>query len=107
MGYRVDRRVVLVLEDMDGAECSVCIGVPLAALRAWDLSDTITAEWGVFLEHARPEWNLEDGDGPVPADADAVERLPLPVSRAVMTAWRRAAVEPPPPLPPTSSGGTA
>jgi len=106
MGYRVDATASLVLEDMDGAEVSVCIGVPLSALREWDATETLEAEWACFLRVARPAWNLEDADGPIPVDEAAVERLPLYVTRAIQRGWRSAAVQPPPPLPPTPSGGT-
>jgi hypothetical protein len=107
MGYRVDTSAVLVLADMDGAEVSVTIGVPLAAIREWDLTDTLAEEWACFLRHAMPAWNLEDADGPIPVDEAALERLPLPVTRAMMRGWRDAAVNPPSPLPAPSSGGTA
>lgn len=106
MGYRVDASATLVLEGMDGAEVTVCIGVPLAALREWDLTGTLEEEWACFLRHARPSWNLEDADGPIPVDEASLDRLPLPVSRAIMRGWRQAAVQPPPPLPQPSSGGT-
>jgi hypothetical protein len=106
MGYRVDRRVDLVLVDMDGAEVEVDIGVPLATLREWDLTTTIEDEWSTFLAAALPAWNLEDALGPIPADESALERLPLPVTRAIMRGWREAAVNPPAPLPPPSSDGT-
>lgn len=105
MGFRVDRRVVLVLEDMDGAEVEVTIGVPLSVLRAWDEAEDRSGEWAVFIANTAPSWNLEDADGPIPVDEAALERLPDFVSRAIMVGWRRATVNPPAPLPPTSSDG--
>lgn len=106
MGYRVDASATLVLEGMDGAEVTVIIGVPLAALREWDEADMLADEWACFLRWAKPVWNLEDAEGPIPVDEAAVERLPFPVTRAVMRGWRNAAVNPPAPLPQPSSAGT-
>ena len=106
MGYRVDASAVLVLDGMDGAEVTVTIGVPLSALREWDTTETLEAEWACFLRHARPVWNLEDDAGPIPAEEASLERLPLPVTRAIMRGWRSAAVNPPAPLPLPSSDGT-
>lgn len=106
MGYRVDTTATLVLADMEGAEVTVTIGVPLAALREWDLTTSLADEWDVFLRAAQPVWNLEDASGPIPVAVESLERLPLPVTRAMMRGWRDAAVNPPAPLPPTSSGGT-
>ncbi len=106
VGYRVDRKAVLVLEDMDGAEVEVVIGVPMLALKEWYDTDTREQEWATFLRWAQPAWNLEDADGPIPADAAAHDRLPPPVSKALMVGWRDAVVNPPAPLPPPSSDGT-
>jgi hypothetical protein len=103
VGYRVDTTATLVLEGMDGAEVTVCIGVPLSALREWDATTTITDEWDVFLRFAKPVWNLEDADGPIPVEEASLDRLPLPVTRAMMRGWRDAAVQPPAPLPQPSS----
>ena len=80
------------------------IGVPLAALKEWDETDTLADEWACFLRWAQPEWNLEDADGPIPVDEAALERLPVMVTRAVMRGWRTATVKPPAPLPQPSSG---
>jgi hypothetical protein len=106
MTYRTDRRATLVLEDMEGAEVDVLIGVPLAGLREWDETLTLEGEWDCFLRWGQPVWNLEDADGPIPVETAALERLPLPVTRAIMRGWRKATVEPPAPLPPPSSAGT-
>ena len=106
MGYRVDASATLVLDGMDGAEVTVTLGVPLAALREWDGTATLDEEWAVFLRWARPAWNLEDADGPIPVEEASLERLPISVTGAIMRGWRRAAVQPPAPLPPPSSGGT-
>jgi hypothetical protein len=103
VGYRVDTSATLVLEGMDGAEVTVLIGVPLAALREWDTADNLTTEWACFLRWAKPEWNLEDADGPIPVEEASLERLPRPVTEAMLRGWRHAAVNPPAPLPPTSS----
>lgn len=103
MGYRVDTTATLVLEDMEGAEVTVTIGVPIRAVMAYDEADGPEASWAVFIEHAKPSWNLEDADGPIPADASAFDRLPVPVLRAVMRGWRDATVNPPAPLPQPSS----
>lgn len=105
MGYRVDATATLVLEDMDGAEVTVTIGVPLRALKAWDEAPDLASEWDVFLEWAKPAWNLEDADGPIPPAPESLDRLPLPVTRAVMRGWHTAAVNPPAPLPRPSSDG--
>jgi hypothetical protein len=106
VGYRVDTSATLVLEGMDGAEVTVVIGVPLTALREWDETDTLAGEWACFLHWARPEWNLEDAEGPIPIDEAAIDRLPITVSRAIMRGWRSATVNPPAPLPQPSSDGT-
>ena len=103
MGYRVDTKATLVLADMDGAEVTVRIGVPLAALKEWDETDTLAGEWSSFIRWAQPEWNLEDADGPIPVDEAALDRLPVMVTRAVMRGWRTATVKPPAPLPQPSS----
>ena len=105
MGYRVDATATLVLDGMDGAEVTVTIGVPLSAIREWDEATDLTGEWAVFLRVARPVWNLEDKAGPIPVTKASLDRLPLPVSRAIMKGWRTAAVNPPAPLPPPSSAG--
>lgn len=106
MGYRVDRRAVLVLTDMDGAEVSVIIGVPIRALREFDTETTLEGEWAVFLRWAQPEWNLEDADGPIPVAVESLDRLPRPVIDATVSGWRDAAMHPPAPLPPPSSDTT-
>ena len=106
MGYRVDTSATLVLEGMDGAEVSVLIGVPLAALREWDETDTLAAEWACFIRWAKPTWNLEDAEGPIPVEEASLDRLPIAVTRAIMRGWRSATVNPPAPLPPPSSDGT-
>ena len=105
MGYRVDTTATLELADMDGAEVNVTIGVPLAALMEWDETPDARGEWAVFLRVARPTWNLEDADGPIPVEEAAFDRLPVPVTRAIMRGWRVAAVNPPAPLP-QPSGST-
>jgi hypothetical protein len=103
VGYRVDASATLVLDGHDGAEVTVIIGVPLAALREWDDAATLAEEWACFLRWARPAWNLEDADGPIPVDEAALERLPIMITRAVMRGWRTATVQPPAPLPQPSS----
>lgn len=103
MGYRVDTTATLVLEDMAGAEVTVLIGVPIRAVMEFDTADDLASEWAVFLRWAKPVWNLEDADGPIPPED--MDRLPVPVIRAVIRGWRQATVQPPPPLPPTSSAG--
>lgn len=103
MGYRVDTSATLVLEGYEGAEVSVQIGVPLHALMAWDEAPTVDTAWPVFIEWARPSWDLEDAAGPIPADMDAIRRLPLPMLRVMMRGWRDASVNPPAPLPQPSS----
>lgn len=99
MGYRVDASATLVLAEYDGAEVSVTTSVPIHALMEWSAAETVTEEWPIFIEWARPAWNLEDADGPIPPDVDAIRRLPLPLVRVMMRGWRDAAVEPPAPLP--------
>lgn len=107
MGYRVDASALLVLEGYDGAEVTVTIGVPLHALMEWDSAGDAIKAWPVFIEHARPVWDLEDAAGPIPPDVDAIRRLPTPMVKAMMGAWRRAAVHPPAPLlQPSSDTGT-
>lgn len=103
MGYRVDRRAVLVLADMDGAEVSVTIGVPIRAMVEFDTATTLADEWAVFLRWAQPEWNLEDADGPIPVAEESLLRLPRPVVDATVSGWRDAAMHPPAPLPQPSS----
>lgn len=103
MGYRVDTKATLVLDDMDGAEVEVIIGVPLSALREWDETTTLADEWACFLRWALPTWNLEDAAGPIPVSEAALDRLPVMVTRAVMRGWRTATVKPPAPLPQPSS----
>jgi hypothetical protein len=104
VGYRVDTSALLVLEAYDGAEVTVNISLPLHALIAWSEAADVAAEWPIFIEWARPTWNLEDADGAIPADEDAIKRIPLPMARVMMRAWRTAAVNPPAPLPQPSSG---
>jgi hypothetical protein len=99
MGYRVDTSALLVLEAYGGAEVTVNISLPLHALLAWADADTVGTAWPIFVEWARPAWNLEDADGAIPADEDAIKRLPLPMVKVMMRAWRDAAVNPPAPLP--------
>jgi hypothetical protein len=103
MGYRVDASATLVLEGYEGAEVTVSIGVPLHALVEWDTAENHTEEWPIFVRWARPAWDLEDAEGPIPPDEDAIRRLPLPMLRTIMRAWRQAAVNPPAPLPQPSS----
>ena len=103
MGYRVDASATLVLEGYDGAEVTVQIGVPLHAVMEWVEAEGLPAEWSVFLAHAKPVWDLEDADGPIPVDEDAIRRVPLPMVRVMMRGWRYAVVNPPAPLPPPSS----
>lgn len=101
MGYRVDRKVTLVLEEMPGAEVEVQIGIPFAALVEWSEAEGISGEWAAFVKWAQPTWNLEDAAGPIPVEA-STDRVPLPVMRTLMRGWRDAAVNPPAPLPPES-----
>ena len=104
MGFRVDTSATLVLEGYEGAEVTVAIGVPLHALMEWDNAPEVTKAWPIFIAWAKPSWDLEDADGPIPADEDALKRIPLPMARVMMRGWFTAAVKPPAPLPPPSSG---
>lgn len=103
MGYRVDTSATLVLEGMDGAEVNVTIGVPLRGLREWFEAESDEDTWASFIRWAKPTWDLEDADGPIPVDEDAYLRLPGHVSSAMQRAWRDAVVKPPAPLPQPSS----
>lgn len=104
MGYRVDTRADLVLADMDGAVVSATIGVPIAAVVAFDAAANLADEWGVFVREGAPEWNLEDAQGALPVSEHVDEtRITTPVARAILRAWRTATVNPPAPLPPPSS----
>lgn len=103
MGYRVDTSATLVLAGMDGAEVTVTIGVPLSAIREWDEATSLADEWTIFLRVASPSWNLEDAGGAIPVEEAALDRLPVPVTRAMMRGWRTATVDPPAPLPQPSS----
>jgi hypothetical protein len=121
MGFKREPRLYrLKFEDpeLDGFEClmrslSIREFRHLAGLAAVmqkqgeETEQAITDLFGMVAGKLQ-DWNLEDDDGPVPADLDGIEAQDVDFVLEIVMAWMEAIAGVPSPLPGTSpSGGTS
>lgn len=111
MGYKLPERVARITfegQTFDGAEVVLSLKVPMGAfLEAQTMRDTGDAKaLFAFLASVLKEWNLEDGDGPIPATYDGLMRIDdAGFITALMDGWTRAVASVPDPLGGASSNG--
>lgn len=114
MGYRIPRKVLRIEfdgTDYDGAEVVLSLNASVRSYLEFqeDRSKMTDRALLEFIGERLVEWNLEDDEGPLPADVDGVLRLDdVSFVMALFEQWQKALVrevEPSPLSPGLSSNG--
>lgn len=90
----------------EGGEVKMLLDVPMGAFLEYLGMDTIVAQRDWLIEHdVIQKWNFESGGKPVPVSREAIERLPLPMMRALANAYATEGMKPGIPLDESSADG--
>ena len=112
MGFKIPRRTALLTfegTDYDGAEVRVRLDVSLGyflSIEEMVRSKHILQLYTLFGDETLESWNLENGGGPLSANAEGMKALPPALANIILNSWMEAVAKLPTPLSKRSKSGS-